>query len=110
MIVVRPEERDVEVTGAPGYGGDEVDTRGEVRLGVEAGHLATPPSVSPALRADRQRDVKTGLQHQQHLQGQREVMRAIRGGRRREMLFSQSVTELVQKFGNQFDLSQKESS
>ena len=52
MIVVRAEEGDVEVTGAPGYRGDQIDTRGQVRLGVEAGHLATPRLVSPALRTD----------------------------------------------------------
>ena len=69
MIVVRAEEGDVEATGAPGYRGDQIDTRGQVRLGVEAGHLATPRLVSPALRTDRQRDLNTGLQHQQHLHG-----------------------------------------
>ena len=65
---MRPEEGDVEVTGAPGYGGDEVDTRGQVRLGVESGHLATPGLVAPTLRTYRERDINTGLQHQQHLQ------------------------------------------
>ena len=52
MIVVRAEEGDVEVTGAPGYRGDQVDAGGEVRLGVESGHLATPRLVSPALGTD----------------------------------------------------------
>ena len=33
------EEGDVQPTGASGDGGDEVDTRGEVGLGVEARHL-----------------------------------------------------------------------
>ena len=66
---MRPEKGDVEVTGAPGYGGDEVDTRGQVRLGVEPGHLATPGLVAPTLRTHRERDINTGLQHQQHLKG-----------------------------------------
>ena len=73
MIVVRAEEGDVEVTGAPGYRGDQVDTRGKVRLGVEAGHLATSCLVSPALRTGGQRDVNTGLQHQQHLRRDRNL-------------------------------------
>ena len=50
MIVVGAEEGDVEATGAPRYRCDEVDTRLKVRFGVEAGHLATPALVSPALR------------------------------------------------------------
>ena len=41
MIVVRAEERYVEVAGARGEAGDQVDSRRKVRLGVEAGHLTS---------------------------------------------------------------------
>ena len=41
MIVVRAEERYVEVAGARGEAGDQVDSRRKVGLGVEAGHLTS---------------------------------------------------------------------
>ena len=60
MIVVRAEERYVEVAGARGEAGDQVDSRRKVGLGVEAGHQPAPAA---ALRAATRQ-----ARSQQHLQ------------------------------------------